>query len=851
VGTNTSWPSWLDKNDLQLSNYLSDQGIFDDDAYNEFRYTGDPEIIAQIDLKRFDSLYMEMEHDDPIFLLKHAPLWVRFVSVNDFSTTVRIKNVMTYNGISLLGDLLDYTSVQLLKFQSMGRKSLYDLTYSIHELSKKPPRNIGQVLTPGHNKKADWYVSLLKDIPAVQTIFKDNNISGDSSYLNNRASLPENLIRQIDEYRFSSLKLKLHDKNPLELLKIVPMWLLDMNIKYFRTNQRTKNIITEQSIGSLRDFLNFTLAELSRMKNMGSNSIKKLYDDILHAKLKGPPPTLQNPLVNKLSLLQGFEKTIDNVVDAKHKYILEARLGFRREHQTLESIAERFDLTRERVRQIQKKATTYIIDEEFWDDSLKFKLLQLMQDKSEPVVLETLPEVDPWFYGFQNKIELLKNIIQAFSHLDVKFIQHEKQTILSDISQEKFDDLIRKITDSLEETIDVGYSYEDIEAIIDNELSEHNADDLSDLVFELIARQLNFVSQEGQLVLTSVGNGKGSRLKVILEEAETPLHYSLIKDLYEEKFSVEMTERNIHAALNHYKFWLYGRGVFGGQKHLPVDASILKEIASDASLHVEANSGKQWHSSELLKLIKTSKKYDQINLIDKYVMNICLQQFSSLTYLGKMIWASSNPADELQERIQIKDAVIDALTSNNAAMSTQALTNEVRKRRGLRVNLELQLQSINRIGKTAPGTWGLIYRDFGGDETYWNELTGSLHQNLHQRDSAIHKSELMDLLSSEGIYPLPKATLAFGIIQADPRFRSWGGGFIGLTDWSAPNRLTLREAAEKLLGEGMNDFTLDEFREALASKVSYPYKRTGLSVVLNNLGYQYDVQNQIWSKEKH
>ena len=115
MGTNTSWPSWLDKNDLQLSKYLSDQGIFDDDAYNEFRYTGDPEIIAQIDLKRFDSLYMEMQHDDPIFLLKHAPLWVRFVSVNDFSTTVRIKNVMTYNGISLLGDLLDYTSVQLLK----------------------------------------------------------------------------------------------------------------------------------------------------------------------------------------------------------------------------------------------------------------------------------------------------------------------------------------------------------------------------------------------------------------------------------------------------------------------------------------------------------------------------------------------------------------------------------------------------------------------------------------------------------------------------------------------------------------------------------------------------------------
>ena len=242
MGTNTNWPSWLDKSDIQLSKYLSEQGIYDENAYNEFRYTGDPKIIAKIDLKRFDSLYMDMKHDDPIFLLEHAPLWVRFVSVNDFATTVRVKNVMTHNGISLLGDLLDYTSLQILKFQSMGRKSLYDLSYSIHELSKKPVRNIDQAISLAHDKKADWYVSLLKDIPAVQTIFRDHDISGDSSYLSNRAALPEKLVRQIDEYRFSSLKLKLHDQNPLELLKIVPMWLLDMNIKYFRTNQRTKNL---------------------------------------------------------------------------------------------------------------------------------------------------------------------------------------------------------------------------------------------------------------------------------------------------------------------------------------------------------------------------------------------------------------------------------------------------------------------------------------------------------------------------------------------------------------------------------------------------------------------------------
>jgi hypothetical protein len=411
-----------------------------------------------------------------------------------------------------------------------------------------------------------------------------------------------------------------------------------------------------------------------------------------------------------------------------------------------------------------------------------------------------------------------------------------------------FDDLVRTITDGLEETIDVGYSYEDIEAIIDNDLSEHNANDLSDIVFERISRQLNFVSQDGQLILTSVGNGKGSRLKVIIEEAVEPLHYSKIRELYEDKFSVKITDRNIHAALNHYKFWLFGRGIFGGKRHLPVDEAVLRNIANDASQFVEENSSKQWHSSELLKHIRTSKKYAQANVLDKYIMNICLQQFSDLTYLGKMIWVSSNPSDELQQRIQIKDAVLDALTNSNGPMSTKDLTEEVRKIRGFRLNLELQLHQIRRIGKTAPSTWGLIYRDFGGDEDYWNQLTNLLADNLSQRDTAIHRSELLPMLTQGEIYPLPKANLAFGIIQADSRFRYWAGGFIGLSIWDAPNRLTLRQAAETILAHGMDNFTLDQFKAELEATVTYPYKKSGLSVVLNNLGYNYVTERQLWCK---
>jgi len=115
---NTKWPAWLTEHDSELSQYLIDHNIYDEDTYRAFRYDGEPSKIAKIDFKKFDFMYSKIAHDDPIQLLEYAPLWVRFITVNDFPTTVRVKNVMTYNGISLVGDLLDYTSIQLLTFRS-------------------------------------------------------------------------------------------------------------------------------------------------------------------------------------------------------------------------------------------------------------------------------------------------------------------------------------------------------------------------------------------------------------------------------------------------------------------------------------------------------------------------------------------------------------------------------------------------------------------------------------------------------------------------------------------------------------------------------------------------------------
>jgi hypothetical protein len=842
------WPVWLANEDAKLVHFLAEHNVRNDETYETLRYNGPTDVMAELDLKRLQYYEKSIPSNDPVCLLRLAPLWVRFVDITDLVSTVRVKNVLNFMGIALVGDLLDYTSPQLLNFQNMGQKSLRELSRSILQLSEQP-ENTAHYASPleAHTNLSSWYQKLLDEIPALQSILEANQIDNATSYLEKRRQLPEQLRKQIDSYRFRSLLPDINDNNPLDLLGICPTWMLDMNIRYFRTSTRMKNIISEQGINKLSDFLDFEITGLSRMNNTGRTTLNQFYSDILHANKKGPPPTFDVPLVNKLSLRESFQRTFDALEDEKYRYVIEKRLGVGCSAETLETIGETLGVTRERIRQLQKKIIGAIIDEEFWDDSLKFKLQRVLQDKHSPVFLEELQSNDPWFDGFQETPELLKNIISFFSHLNVNFIQHNERTILADIRGDEFDDLVSGLAQNLDETLSIGYSYDDVEALIEHTLSEHDAQELTDIVFAQLSEQLNFVSKDNQLVLASVGNGRRSRLTAILEKSPTPLHYSEITNIYREQFEYDVTERSIHAALNTYEFWLYGRGQYGLSKHLPRTEDSLRSITSIAFEHVKSNPERQWHSSELLKVVGQDESQHDIRRVDKYVLNICLHQFSDLQYLGKMVWVFPDADGSFNERIFIKDAVIEALQENGQPMTVSALEKEVLKKRGTPVNFETQLNTIARIGRIAPGTWGLIYRDFEGNEVYWEAILTMLIDHLQNSNIALHKSELLTALKSESISSVPKVNLIYGIVQADGRFRGWLGGFVGLKDWSTPRRLTLVEGVEKLLNDGMAEFTLDELKEKLRSLISYAYSPTALSVILKNNGVVYDKDNRIWS----
>ena len=145
--------------------------------------------------------------------------------------------------------------------------------------------------------------------------------------------------------------------------------------------------------------------------------------------------------------------------------------------------------------------------------------------------------------------------------------------------------------------------------------------------------------------------------------------------------------------------------------------------------------------------------------------------------------------------------------------------------------------------------WGLLERDFVISLTDQRILKDKFFEYFSNSNKALHNSELLFAFD----YPQNRRDLTcshvYGILIADPRFKSWQGGFIGLDGWLATNRksftIVLKEILETLTG----DIQIDEIISRVQAEISYGFNRNSLPVYLNKYGLIYDRDKGSWSKK--
>ena len=827
--------------------------------------------IGTIAVEKFVHDYKVGDQTDPVSLLLKAPVDMRNVPIWQLKTTVRLSNLFEEHKIQTLGDLSNLTSASLLTWPRMGNKSLQDLSRSIFDLaineiqaaafltelstnaSNETPIDLqtekqvqSQLKLFPNSPNTSWFDSFCQENPLRSQVLKDLSIVDEYTYADKWYLLDDAFCDALDDFKFNHLKATTNIADPIELLKICPPWLLEMDIEHFSCLVRTKNAFELAGFRNLNSILNITLSDLQRLPNFGRKSIEMLPQEIQTARLRGRPPTLENPEGSSSNLFEDFKNSLQTISNERYRTILERRLGYFCETETLEQIGEEFSITRERIRQIQAKATKEIIENEFWDDTLNLKLASLIKNSSGPLYLESLAKLDPWFCGFEGQYDLLANVIDSFSGLTVNFLKFEAGQAISTMSIDQWREVARTTLESIESTLEAEYNLEDIEMIVESKLSEYNSKNLSEILFDEISPNLNFSSNNGEITLTSLGNSISSRLAVILEESETPLHYSEAGKLYEERFGVYKTERSIHAALSLSDFLLFDRGTFGVERHLPVTLDKLQKIAEFAASIANSDSQRQWHCSELLDEVQNVGKSSELPNFDKYILNIGLKKFSELKNLGRLVWISDAHDNVDTSRLFIKDAIPRIIRDHGAPMTAQEITEELRKSRGIDSDISMYLSSNSLVAKTAPGRWGLLSRDFEESSGYWEKVVEELCNYLQLRDAAIHKTEIVDFLDRLKIDPKPKLNLFLGFLSKNENFKTWKGGFIGLASQVSPNRLSTTEGLDIALESEPNKFTIEELNLKMSKLVSHRFSPTMLPKLLNERGYIYDLNDRVW-----
>ena len=246
-------------------------------------------------------------------------------------------------------------------------------------------------------KPKGWVHSLSMDEPGLYEKLREYGVSDDDGYIAIRNQLPDLLGMKIEIKRFDIEKVTIDQDDPCELLRIAPQWLLDMHISDIGFTVRATNVLLRQGVDTLSELAELTMNELMRLPNMGKTTISDMCDAII-TKIKKAADDLgvinntrtNNSVENKqessemdlipiaeqitqLPLRHHLNRALDELTEVD-RLVLHGRLGYKNKVLTLEQIAEKLDVTRERVRQRQKKCINKIIAEESWDDVIGMRI---------------------------------------------------------------------------------------------------------------------------------------------------------------------------------------------------------------------------------------------------------------------------------------------------------------------------------------------------------------------------------------------------------------------------------------------------------------------------------------------
>ena len=574
--------------------------------------------------------------------------------------------------------------------------------------------------------------------------------------------------------------------DPFFVVKHLPDWALQASIHDLPLTVRCRNVVEDRGFRTLADLTPWSAETARSWKNFGRQSMRDLADAIKRFVAFGPgqlaareelPASMDLPPL--LSCIEGALLRLT----PKESSVLRSRWGFETAKETLEGIASGMSVTRERIRQIEVKATKKLAGDNLWVNSIAGRIRKLLKKRSQPLFVHFLEIEDEWFSGFAEKPGLLGCLLDAFEGEDCHVISANHRSIISLISQEAWDSARSAIIDALKQRQADKLDRSTVQVLIEAVLT--NAPELTAEMLEELKDQLNFVNQQGSELLVSVGKKVITAIRSILDEAIEPLHYSEVWRLCELRLERPIQKQYVHNTLMSIDALYFERGTYGTWQHYPLEESQQALIVDAIDEIVNENeSSKQWHTEELLKLLKV--KYEWLTEdLSRNLLDLLLRRTSTLKPVGRMVWIPRvSDISVSSERIDIVDACARILFNSGRPMKAGEIRSILESARGLARNF--QLHSTSEITRTAPGLWGLVGRDFGLDTVGYRRLIDEAIAITSATGEMTEADELVQALRERSVVPSSlNAFAVISLLQTNRTLHVFRGQMVGLAEWAS------------------------------------------------------------------
>jgi hypothetical protein len=687
----------------------------------------------------------------------------------------------------------------------------------------------------------DWLQPLVTVNPKMCSELREAGIYNDQTYLSLEHTLNPQSRREIGIYRFKCL-IKGDVENPCVYARCAPPWLLCRAMTTLALPVRAQRVFESINVITVSDLADQNFDQLLRTPNFGRKSLA----DVIHALNKALQigPIEQWELLDSddaaiitpqfgLTLFAAMRQTLESL-KPRNRDILSRRIGLDVEAKTLADIGTRYDITRERVRQIETKTLKQIINEEAWPRFLKEKISAIVNNRDYPLPLAGISAINSWFDGCAENQIAFAYILENICHATAYILNIDGIAYLTSVNQEKWDAALADGKNVLRNNS--GWSKSHCKNITTT-LLPATSSEMRELFWDKVSENCHFATQNGEDILISYGFGADHFVKAILQNSDRALHYSEIAKIAEQRSEADREITRIHNAAHNVGI-LFGPGIYGLEKHIQLSRDKLIELAEEAeNIVAQGPIGRQWHAAEMLAAL-IEQQVTNADKITKFELDYGLKQSGQLKWLRRMVWTQS--IDEAA-RVDIRQATISILQQAGHPLSASQILKKLQESRGL--SECRQILTNDPIIRVGPSEFGLNDRDVPIKRHDQPKLIDIIIRHLIIRGKGIHVSEMASLLPQ---LTNITAEAVFSLAILDARLKTSVGQYLYLAEWGEPRRESLKDAVENILRAAGDPISLHDLVALVSERIGRKIEKPVISSCLQAIDAVLD-QSGSWS----